>query len=298
MRGTLHLLRADELALWVAAQGALKPRHHVPSWLRHHGLERERPTRCSTRSRPRSTAAAHARGAGRRGRARERHRGARRQAARRLRRPAEAGRFPRRPVLRPQRRPQRAVRAAGPVAGAAAGDRSRRGDARRSRAATSSVYGPATRETFARWFGITSAAQAGKWLAMLGDDAVEVEVEGKRALMLAADVEEAAAARARGRRAAAAGVRPLRRRRAARRRRRARRRTNAAASIGRRAGCRPFCWSTGGWPACGRTSGAGSAVAVEVEPFKAVEPWVKAGVEAEANALAAFIGGELQLTWA
>ena len=41
MRGTLHLLRADELPLWVAAQSALKPRHHVPSWLRHHGLTRE-----------------------------------------------------------------------------------------------------------------------------------------------------------------------------------------------------------------------------------------------------------------
>src|SRR5262245_39791614 len=34
-RGTLHLLRADELGLWVGAQSALKPRHHVGSWLRH-----------------------------------------------------------------------------------------------------------------------------------------------------------------------------------------------------------------------------------------------------------------------
>ena len=40
-RGTLHLLRADELGLWVGAQSALKPRHHVGSWLRHHGLTRE-----------------------------------------------------------------------------------------------------------------------------------------------------------------------------------------------------------------------------------------------------------------
>ena len=41
MRGTLHLLPAGELGLWVAAQGGLKPRYEMGSWLRHHGLERE-----------------------------------------------------------------------------------------------------------------------------------------------------------------------------------------------------------------------------------------------------------------
>ena len=40
MRGTLHLLPAAELPRYVAALGRLRPRHHVPSWLRHHGLER------------------------------------------------------------------------------------------------------------------------------------------------------------------------------------------------------------------------------------------------------------------
>ena len=38
---TLHLLRADELGLWVGAQSALKPRHHVGSWLRHWKLTRD-----------------------------------------------------------------------------------------------------------------------------------------------------------------------------------------------------------------------------------------------------------------
>ena len=38
MRGTLHLLPAAELGTWTAAQGALRPRHHMPVWLRHHGL--------------------------------------------------------------------------------------------------------------------------------------------------------------------------------------------------------------------------------------------------------------------
>jgi hypothetical protein len=32
MRGTLHLLPADELALWVGAQTALKPRYETASW--------------------------------------------------------------------------------------------------------------------------------------------------------------------------------------------------------------------------------------------------------------------------
>src|SRR5688572_7030562 len=40
MRGTLHLLPAAELPLWVAAQSALPPRHHAPAWLRYHGLTR------------------------------------------------------------------------------------------------------------------------------------------------------------------------------------------------------------------------------------------------------------------
>jgi hypothetical protein len=34
-----------------------------------------------------------------------------------------------------------------------------------------------------------------------------------------------------------------------------------------------------------------------VEAFGAVEPWVRAGVEAEAERLAAFVGGELALAW-
>jgi hypothetical protein len=31
MRGTLHLLPAEELPLWVGALGVLKPRHHAAS---------------------------------------------------------------------------------------------------------------------------------------------------------------------------------------------------------------------------------------------------------------------------
>src|ERR687886_179625 len=41
MRGTLHLLPAAELPIFVGAQGVLKPRYHTPSWLRYFGLTRE-----------------------------------------------------------------------------------------------------------------------------------------------------------------------------------------------------------------------------------------------------------------
>jgi hypothetical protein len=55
------------------------------------------------------------------------------------------------------------------------------------------AHAPATREDFARWWG-TTPAQAGRLLKGLGDEAVEVEVEGEKRWMLAKDVEEANAA--------------------------------------------------------------------------------------------------------
>ena len=41
MRGTLHLLRTDELPLYTGAQSALKPRTEQPVWVRHHKLSAE-----------------------------------------------------------------------------------------------------------------------------------------------------------------------------------------------------------------------------------------------------------------
>jgi hypothetical protein len=40
MRGTLHLLRADELPLYTGAQATLRPRYEQPTWLRHFKLTR------------------------------------------------------------------------------------------------------------------------------------------------------------------------------------------------------------------------------------------------------------------
>jgi hypothetical protein len=56
------------------------------------------------------------------------------------------------------------------------------------------VCGPATRESFARWFGMSSAAHAGRLIAALGDEVAAVSVEGADGWMLAADVADARAA--------------------------------------------------------------------------------------------------------
>jgi len=56
------------------------------------------------------------------------------------------------------------------------------------------VYGPATREMFARWFGMSSAAQAGRAIKALCDEVAAVSVDGHDGWMLAADVVAAASA--------------------------------------------------------------------------------------------------------
>ena len=55
------------------------------------------------------------------------------------------------------------------------------------------VHGPATRQDLARWWGVAPAA-AGRLLGALGDEAIEVDVEGDPMWMLAADAADAAAA--------------------------------------------------------------------------------------------------------
>ena len=56
------------------------------------------------------------------------------------------------------------------------------------------LNGPATREDFARWWGLQSPARAGKMIEALGDEAVQVDVDGEPRWLLAADVEAVAAA--------------------------------------------------------------------------------------------------------
>ena len=118
MRGTLHLLASAELPRFVAALSRLRPRHHVPAWLRAHGLEREQ-----------AEAMLAAIAAALDGAELTRAELAEAVAARvgepalagppqgRLRRPAQARRVHRRPLLRARRRPARALHAPGRLAG-------------------------------------------------------------------------------------------------------------------------------------------------------------------------------------
>ena len=158
-RGTLHLLAPDELPLWIGAQAALKPRYEQKSWLKPSSSRPRTSRRSSTASRRRWRTA--------RSRARSWPRGSTGPRPR-LRRPAQAGRVPRRADLR--RAANVASRCPEPFEPLDAG-RPTREVARRYL----TRYGPATREDLAKWFGHPSPAQAGRWIEALGDEVVETE---------------------------------------------------------------------------------------------------------------------------
>jgi uncharacterized protein YcaQ len=200
MRGTLHLLAADELGLWVGAQAALRPRYETASWRKASGMSSAEAVAVLDAIRdaldgPPLTrdelgdAVAEALGDARLG-------------------DAVRGSFGAMPKLgalrgdvcfaRPAGRKVRFTRPdlwLGPWEPVAPPRAAFAGVLRRYLA----VQGPATREDFARWFGMPSAAQAGRELARLGDDVVSVRIAGADAgWMLAADVAAAAVARPRG----------------------------------------------------------------------------------------------------
>jgi uncharacterized protein YcaQ len=195
MRGTLHLLAADELAWWVGAQGAIRPRYEMASWRKAFGMTSEEAAAVLdairealageplTRDELADAVAARL-GSARLG-----------EAVR-----GSFGTMPKlaafrgdvvfaKPVGQKVRftRPDRWLDAGwrpAPVREAMAAV------IRRHLAA----YGPATRESFARWFGMPSAAQAGRLIAGLREEVAEVVLDGARGWMLAADVADAAAA--------------------------------------------------------------------------------------------------------
>ena len=297
MRGTLHLLPATELGLWVAAQGALKPRYEVGSWLRHHGLERDQaeamvaaiPAALDGRQLTREELAAEvARITGIEGLD-----GKLRGGFGDLLKPAA---FRGDLCFAPSdgrnvrfARPDQWLGAWEPVDV----DQAARAVARRYLAA----YGPADGEALARWFGMTSPALAGRWLEGLGDGAVTVEVEGEELVMLASDVEEAAAAGPSGvvRLLPAFDHYTVA----------APRDRDPVLPTDRRARVyRPQGWLSPVLLVDGRMAGVwsherrGDRLAVAIEPFGRLLRAQRTGAEAEAAALAQFLGGELELTFA
>jgi hypothetical protein len=156
------------------------------------------------------------------------------------------------------------------------------------------VYGPATREDFARWLGAPPAL-AGRLLRGLAEETVAVEVDGEAATMLSADVDELRSSRPAG------VVRLLP----------AFDHLVVAAPRGlldaelRARVYRPQGWLSpvlavdGAMAGVWRHERRGDALEVTVEAFAPPVPEaVRAGTEAEAQRLAAFLGGELDLRWA
>lgn len=155
-------------------------------------------------------------------------------------------------------------------------------------------YGPASREQLARWLG-SPPAHAGRLLRGLGDEVAAVEVDGRPAALLAADVDELQAAAPRGAvrllpafdQLVVAAPRdlldePLR------------------ARVYRPQGwLSPVLAVDGALAGVWRHERRGARLEVTIEPFDADLPrYVRAGAEAEADRLARFLGGELELRWA
>ena len=195
MRGTLHLLGADELALWVGAQGVLRPRYETASWRKAFGMSGEEAV--AVLDAIRDALAGEPLTRDELGDA----------VAERLGEPrlgeAVRGSFGTLPKLAAFRGDVCFARPAGPRVRFTRPDRwlgagwepaparEAMADVIRRHLA---VSGPATRETFARWFGMSSAAQAGRLLAGLGDEVAAVSLGGTAGWMLATDVAPAAAA--------------------------------------------------------------------------------------------------------
>jgi hypothetical protein len=283
MRGTLHLLRTNELPRYVGALARLRPRHHVPAWLRHHGLTRAQADALLAAipdvlaQGPLTREALAAAVGVRTG-----------EVAAKL-----GGGFG--DLLKPAAftgdllfadsdgRRVRFARPADWLGGFAAedGEAAARAVVRTYLAA----YGPAPREQFQRWFGMTSPAEAGRWLATLGDEVTELDA----GWMLAADAEEAATATPAGvvRLLPAFDHYVVAAPRGA----------DAVLPAAHRAAVyRPQGWLSPVVLLDGRMLGVwshelrGDALAVAVEPFAKLASDVTGGIEAEAARLAAFLG--------
>jgi hypothetical protein len=296
MRGTLHLLPAAELPIWVGAQGVLKPRYHAPSWLRHFGLTREEaealiaaiPEALADRMLTREELAQEVGlivGSEELG-------GKLRHSWGALLKPAA---FRGHLLFAPS--VGQNVRFARPDRWLAEWQLvETEGAAREVTRRYLAAYGPATREEFARWFGMTSPAQAGRLIEGLGEEVVSIEIEGSRAWMLAEHLPDVGVAEPSG------VVRLLP----------AFDHYVVAAPRDREAVLpealksrvyRPQGWLSPVLLVDGRMEGLWrherkrNQLIVEVEPFAEQPGWVRRGAEEEAERLARFLGGELEFTW-
>jgi hypothetical protein len=158
------------------------------------------------------------------------------------------------------------------------------------------AYGPATFHDIARWWGGGGIATARQWIASLGDEVTAVDLEGERAWMLAAHLREARE------------LPPLR----------SVRLLPGFDQYVVAASChaghllpgdlrsrvyRPQGWLSPVLLVNGRMEGTwrhevkGSRVEVVIEPFVKAPAWVRRAAGHEAERLAAFLGCALNLVW-
>jgi hypothetical protein len=296
MRGTLHLLPASELPIWVGAQGVLKPRYHAPSWLRHFGLTREEaealisaiPEALADRILTREELAQEV------GRlvGSEELGGKLRQSWGALLKPAA---FRGHLLFAPSvgqnvrfARPEQWLAEWQPV--------ETEGAARVVTRRYLAAYGPATREEYARWFGTSSPAQAGRLIESLGEETASVDIEGSQAWMLAEHVPEVEVAEPSGvvRLLPAFDHYVV----AAPRDREAVLPEALKSRVYRSQGwLSPVLLVDGRMEGLWRHERKGGRLIVEIEPFAEQPEWVRRATEEEAERLTRFLGGELEFSW-
>ena len=298
MRGTLHLLPADELSLWHAALGTIRRYLKEEQWQKNFGITIEELDRVTEavaealdgRILTREELAKEV--VGRTGSAPLGKMLAQSSWGTILRPAAFSGRLCFGPSVGPRVRftsPRSWLATAPPPV-----------DPRMASAAVTrrflSAYGPATYQDLARWWTGGGVGNAREWIAALGDEVTPVEVDGVPAWMLASDAREA------GELPTPRSVRLLP----------AFDQYVVAASPHadnllpgdwRGRVYRPQGWISPVLLVNGRMHGTwrhtvkGSRVEVVVQPFITAPTWVRRAAALEAERLAQFLGGTLRLTW-
>jgi hypothetical protein len=159
------------------------------------------------------------------------------------------------------------------------------------------AYGPATITEFGRWWGGAAAPTARRAFKQLGDEVTTVELDGKRMWLLATDLADMRSAEPQhsvrllpafdqyvvgAPRDGAAVLRP-----------------ELKSRVYRNQGWfSPVLLVDGRMLGVWRHARSGSRLKVDLEPFEDLPRWVRRSAEQEAERLAAFLGGKLELTWA
>jgi uncharacterized protein YcaQ len=159
-----------------------------------------------------------------------------------------------------------------------------------------SAYGPATREDLARWWSVSPAA-GGRLISGLGEEVTPVNLEGAEYWALTDTVSALAEASPTKSVRLLPGFDPyiIGSTRHA---------TKLMTGDFKARVHRPQGWVSPVLLVDGRIDGVwrherkGKRVVVDIEPFAAVPKWVVREAEKEADSLAAFLGGSLELAWA